>query len=526
MKKSMRILSMLFAFALVVSITSCQEDNEGSDIIVDPGDGDGGGTLYQVADGIYLAGKGSSDTTITIPMELSSTLVEDAGFASKERAGFFTNFVYLTPGEYFYAEVEDQLVTNTFGGTATSIDSIEAMGSFMSVDLIEGGAAFSVAAEGLYHVVYDQQESEGILIPVATMGILGDAVYESPCVSGGYNEDIDLILESSSAEGTSWKGTGVILRSGAYKFRYNNSWTLDTREGTATDPFDATLGYVLFTNFGGMLETMEEGGANITLTGDPGTYDVTFSIDKNGATSAAITRTGDADACSFNPANFSWGIIGAATFGTSETEGWSAHKKLQYINGDGGVHKWYGVFPVKKGNSEFKFRADDNWANKITSGSQGVSVTVTDNTESGSITNNGDVNDDGSWFIQDALSTDYLWVKITTPDQGATWTLEFDEAQFYAIGEGSPVGNWDSNGGTATTVNAEDVTMQTVSGDFTTGGWKFYVNGSFDYNIGGALDGTTALEFNNSTFNFDAAGTYTVTLKTADGGVTYTASAQ
>ena len=75
------------------------------------------------------------------------------------------------------------------------------------------------------------------------------------------------------------------------------------------------------------------------------------------------------------------------------------------------------------------------------------------------------------------------------------------------------------------TYNDDLASATLATGDYTTDGWKIFVNQSFDYNLGGSLDGTTALEFNNSTFNLDAAGNYSVTISTADGGVTYTATA-
>ncbi|MEO1253756.1 MAG: hypothetical protein AAFY41_02550, partial [Bacteroidota bacterium] len=214
------------------------------------------------------------------------------------------------------------------------------------------------------------------------------------------------------------------------------------------------------------------------------------------------------------------------TLGAEGREGWSDHKKLIYdVNrSTGGIHIWRGVFPVKTGEP-FKFRIAE-WVERKSPGGENSAGEFTNNFEDGRLTDVDD-NSDRNWVLN-TLPGGYIYAEISTEDQGATWDLTMDEAEWALIGEGSPVGNWEAANGQAMMFTgdlATDDTSVEGSGDFTTGQWKVIINNSFDYNLGGATDGSTALLFESDPFALDAAGNYTITLATADGGETYTATA-
>lgn len=488
-------------FGALIFTTSCGDDD--SPIIID----DNGGGSFTVADGLYMAGVSASDTTIVNAYILPTAQVEGEGFAPTARDGHRAAYMYLTAGNYIFAEVEDQAITSIQGGASSVVDSTGAWAEgYTYVEIEDNGASFAVGADGVYHVVYDATDAEAFIVKVNSWGIIGGAVYESVCVSNGFNSDIDLDMVSESAEESTWSATGIILRDDQFKFRYNNNWTIGE--------------YKSFTNLGGSLTVMEPGGANITNETDA-LYDITLTMDADGVFTATLTNAGASEECTFDPANFPWGIIGSGTQGVEgTTAGWSDDKDLIYVGQNNGADTWLGVFPINGGtaDNEFKFRTDATWATKLIPNS----TTYTDNT--GNITDNADSNGDGSWFLADGASG-FIYVKITTSDQGGNWNIEFSDAEFQVIGEGSPVGNWDAGNGIAMTYNDDLASATLASGAYTTAGWKIFVNQSFDYNLGGSLDGTTALLFNNETFVLDAAGNYSVTISTADGGVTYTATA-
>lgn len=515
MKKTLKSLSFLLTLGAVIFATSCGDDDGG--IIID----DNGGS-FTVSDGVYIAGISGTDVSVTTAAVLSATLVEGPDFGTLERSGHMTGFVYLESGSYVFAEIDEQEITTQWGGSASAGDgsmtlsgaeSSEQPSSFTTVALAEDGAAFDVSSSGVYHVIFDQQTSEGIVVPVDNWGVIGGAVFESACVSNGFNSDVDLAKGTSSADGTTWSSSGIILKGGEFKIRYNDAWKLDRRSTVDdADPYAAANGYVALTNLGGTLEALQEGGSNIALAdADAGTYTVTAELSSDGAMSLGITKDAEAEECAFDTANYTWGIIGGATF-----DDWNTDQELTYANGDGGVHTWRAVFPLEGGtaDNQFKFRTDDTWATKLLP----TNVTVTDNTEAGTITDDGDTNDDGQWFVADGKSGFYYF-EVSTPDFGATWNMTIDEATFEIIGAATP-GGWDAGTEMAYDDNLTSSTLAGVA--LTTEQYKFRANGSWDFNLGGDLAGLT---YNGDNLSA-TAGTYDITIQTADGGVTYTATVQ
>ncbi len=503
MKNLIKFPAIFLSFGALLFIVSCGNDDGGGIIPLD--DGDGGG--FQVADGFYLASISGSDTTILNANILPAAKVEGDGFAPTDRDGHRAGYMYLTDGSYFFADIDDQQISAIIGGTASFVDSVNtAAGAYTYVTTAANGSAFTLGSgSGLYHVVYDDTEGEAYLIKITSWGIIGGGVYESVCVSNGFNEDVDLAEVSVTADGSSWSSSNIIIREGEYKFRYNDNWTIGS--------------YKSFTNFGITDGAIIPGGGNINNTNE-GLYTVTFEVDDDGVVSWELTETGEPEACAFDADNFPWGIIGGGTQGTMATAGWSDDKDLVYAGQSGATHTWRGVFPIAGGatDNQFKFRTDDTWATKLTT----QNVNFTDNTEVGTITEDDNAGD-GQWLVADGKSGFY-YIEITTDDQGSTWNLTVDEAVFQLIGDGSPVASWTAGDGQNMTYN-DDLASWTGNGAFTTDGWKFYVNQSFDYNLGGIIDGSTALLFNSDAATLSSANTYQVTLTTADGGVTYTATA-
>ena len=517
MKNVLKKLSLLLSFALVIMLISCKND-DGPKI-----GGDGGS--FNVADGFYLAKVNGEGYTIANGNKLKATKVEADGFGTQVRDGFYQGYMFLSVGSYIYGEVFDQELSQELGGTASTFNDDESgngdsyNGSYTVVDLSAGGtASFSVATAGMYLVTFDSDTEEGLLVPITDWGVIGGGVFESACVSNGFNSDIDIdVASATEADGAVFSATGIILKNGEYKFRINDNWKIDRRSDNSS--FDFANGYVALTNIGGSsLSALEEGGANIPISGaNNGTYTITLTINASGQISVTLTKTGDAPVCTFDPANYTWGIIGAATQGSEGRAGWSDDKKLTYINGDGGVHKWRGVFPLAGGTADnmFKFRTDNTWATKLLP----TTANVTDNTAEGTLSDDGDTNSDGQWFIADGRSG-FFYIVISTADQGATWDISIDEASFGIIGDGAA--GW---GDTDDVVMTYDDNLMSASANtnlVSTGSFKFRVNASWDFNFGGALE---ALVYNSNNLTVTNSGNYNVTITTADGGETYTATA-
>ncbi|NQZ77223.1 MAG: hypothetical protein HRT61_14150 [Ekhidna sp.] len=516
MKNALKSLAFMALMGTLIFASSCSDDEESINII-DPGDNTGS---FSVANGIYIASISGTDTTVATSSKLNDTRVEGPDFGTQERSGYATVLTYLTEGAHTFMQIEDRSATQVYGAAASVNNDDDAdntddyTGGYTVVDLSGTPGTFNVSEAGLYLVTFDTQTSEALVIKVDSWGAIGGAVFSDACTSDGFNSDVDLDADvTTSADGSSFQGSGIILKDAEFKVRFNDSWKVDRR--TNKDSYDDANGYVVLTNFGGTPEALEEGGSNISLADngiENGIYDITFEVDGDGVPSISLGKTADAPDCAFDPANFTWGIIGAAT----QPDGWGSDKKLTYINGDGGVHKWRAVFPLAGGmaDNQFKFRTDDSWATKLLP----TTATVTDNTDAGTISDDGATNADGQWFVADGKSGLYYF-EINTPDQGATWNIIIDEAAFEIIGAATP-GGWDA--GTAMTYN-DDLASATVSAiALTDGEYKFRVNSAWDFNLGGALDGLTYAGSNLTA----TAGTYDVTITTADGGVTYTATVE
>ncbi|NQZ76378.1 MAG: DUF4493 domain-containing protein [Ekhidna sp.] len=459
---------------------------------------------YDLPDGLYLQDAAGS---INENHRLLSELVSAPDFMSMEREGFYQGLFYIDQGAYSLVELQDGEIANLYGGSPSVTEGrnpeCDGSSSYQLIDAQTGGSRFSVNATSIYVMSFDETLSEIIYDELTTVSLIGGAT------DPGWGGDTEFNPVALSSEGGSWTVSEVNLREGQWKIRSNCRWEIDRRIDPAGE-LDNSNGYVFFTNLGssdGTPQNLVLGGPNIENSVD-GVY--TINLDWNPTTgfSAETIRTGDIEEEPI-PDVYTWGIIGSAT----QPDGWSNDKKLTYVGQLDGVYTWRGVFPLAGGTGDnaFKFRTDETWAIKLTP----TDANVTLNTEDGTISDDGATNSDGQWFVADGRSGLYYF-EINTSDNAETWNIIIDEATFEIIGEATP-GGWDT--GTEMTYN-DDLASATVSGlSLTDGGYKFRVNQSWDYNLGGSL---TELVFDGSNLTA-TAGIYDITIGTADGGVTYTA---
>ncbi|MFY0600389.1 MAG: SusF/SusE family outer membrane protein [Cyclobacteriaceae bacterium] len=488
MKKTIKLLGLLMSITTLAYFSSCSDDEPTIDI----GDDD-----VIVSDGFYVIGGSAPSETPAASGILSLGIVEDENFATKNRANYYETYLYLDAnggGVQFASYLNNE--ATVYGGSTETVDygddsnNDTPMGAFLKGALTEDGAAVTPTQSGLHHVVVDLSSKIFLVIPVNTWGAIG------PATAGGWGADTD--IATISADGLTYSSDDLVLRDGTMKFRYNDGWKIDMR----TDPtagFDDANGFVALTNFGGTIDNLEQGGGDFAAP-EEGTYEISITF-SNGQIVPSVTtnRTGDAPELAFDADDYTWGLIGAAT-----ATGWDADTELVY-NGkdDAGVHKWTGVFHLAAG--EFKFRSDDSWTNEI-----GVGNATLSGDAVGSIS--GDNN-----FVFDGTATAYYF-QITTVEDPIEWKVEISEAVWEIIGDATPTG-WDS--GTAMT-RSEDGSTWTITADMTAASYKFRANSAWDYNIGGDAAGLT---YNGDNLSIGEDGNYTVTLTTADSGVTYTTSA-
>jgi len=376
MKKFLNRFSICMALFGMLMITSC-----GDDPVIDPG-GDG----INVADGTYLK---AGDNDPVSSAGLSAEVVEAEGFASQERTGFTAGFMWLEAGDYSIVQVVNKEVTTTIGGTSATVTDDGSScdhNDYTVITTSEGGAPFSVATSGLYKVTHDAMLNELILYNIQDASLIGSGT------EGGWSADTPL-AGSATSTGGSWTASGLILRSGEWKVRFNCRWGINRRIDPGGSLDDPANGYQLFTNFGGSTSDLVPGGSNIQQTED-GEYTVTANWSPQSGWALDVERTGDAPEIAFNPNDFQMAVIGDAT-----PMGWDADRNL-FHKEDSGVHTWYGVVTFAD-TGEYKFRANDAWDFNLGGDLAGLG-------------NGGDnipTPGAGGWYIT-----------LSTADEGDTWT--------------------------------------------------------------------------------------------------------
>lgn len=389
----------LMAFAI-----SCDDDET-----IDGGDG------IPVADGFYITQAGVDPI---VANQLVAEKVEADGFASQDREGYFANYVFLAAGNYNVVSVIDQKLSKTYGGAAASAGTTGSDCDLHAYTLVEefteGGAAFSVATAGLYKVGFDNSQKEIYLYKIEKAQVIGAA---TPA-GWSSNADQDMpVVGTASATSVKYEVTGIELRPGEYKVRFNCRWGIDRRVDPAAG-FAADNGYVTFTNFGGTFAALAPGGANFLVAdGGDGLYTITAEWKDVGGFVISATKTQALEPITFNPEDFAWGITGSAT-----ANGWANDDTaddpigvdidLNYEGKSGTTYTWKGTFPLTAG--EFKFRTNNSWT--YNKGFGQMTLTGPDA---------ADLTDTGGNFTVAAAAT-YQFI-ITTSDEGDTWTLNVDK---------------------------------------------------------------------------------------------------
>lgn len=469
-------MSLLLSLAAITYLSSCSDDEPTIDI----GDDD-----VIVSDGFYVIGGSAPSETPAASGILSAGLVEGAGFASMTRTGYFETYLYLDAagGGIQLAQYADNVATTYGGATATTTQESDGDISFdyLEGSLTEDGAAITPLQSGLHHVVVDLQTSTFLVIPVLEWNI-----------AGGARDGQSFTFKTISADGLTYSGS-VIMRGGSWKLRYNDSWKIDKRIDTSQDGSDAN-GYVVFSNFGGLVTDLEQGAGNLDeLSTGSGTYDMSLTF-KNGEVKPVLTtsRTGDAPAATFVIEDNEWGLKGSAS-----KQGWGTVTKF-YDSHDASAktHTYVNVLwlnAMADGNpAEFGFGIDGKDDFKGHS-----AVTLTDN--SGNISGEGN-------FVVDADG--FYTIILKTVDDGENWTVTINQTTFGVIGEGA--GSWDNDQAQMTVETGSDSTFVVSHALIGAKDWKFRADGAWDFGIGGAFDELVVNSFDNCQVASD--GTYNIKL--------------
>jgi hypothetical protein len=404
--KSLMKLTTMFLLGIgVLFFTSCGDDGGP---VIDPGTGG-----INVADGFYITKTGVDPVSNAV---LKSETVEDTGFGAQARAGFLANYVYLDAGSYNVVQIQSKEIVKTLGGPrSVSTDAGSGCGftDYETIASTDGGAAFAVQEAGLYKVSYDALTGEIFYYHIEKVGLIGSAT------AGGWGADTD-IPGSVTAAGGTWEATGVELRAGEFKIRFNCNWNIDRRLNKAdNDDFSEGAGYMLFTNFGGSVTNLLPGneGSNIAISAaSEGIYTVKITWAPAAGFAASLTKTGDVTPILFVPDDHEWAITGDAT-----PNGWAdddasndpigVDHDFNYEGKTGNTYTWELASIVLSSPGAFKFRSEDNWNENLGWGQLALEGDVSD------------FSDDGG-NISVAATATYKIVLVTS-DEGMNYTATF-----------------------------------------------------------------------------------------------------
>jgi hypothetical protein len=398
MIKTIRLLCGFMAIAMMAFVVSCSDDPSV-----------GGGGSVPVADGFYVAKVG---VTPTENDGLAAEVVEGDAFGTLTRDGYLTDYVYLTAGDYNIVNVIDQEIAQTYGGTSGVADSAGSECNLINYTLVPeyevDGAAITISSAGLYKVGVDVDTKEIWFYKIEKAHVIGGAT-----TFGWSQSDAGemTVLGTPSASEITWKITGISMRKGDYKFRFNCTWLLDRRI-TTVDHAPAN-GYSPFTNLGVSEGVLAAGGANLTIPfGGDGSYTITLTWTPDGFT---YTTHNDVPVAPKVPNTYAWGIIGSAT----PIIDWSADTNLPLLAGSTATAATYEVASIALSEGgEFKFRAEDAWGIVLKPGIDILgTVTGDSNFES---TGGGDP----SWKVKVGGAGNYK-VTIATTNTGEKWNITF-----------------------------------------------------------------------------------------------------
>lgn len=486
MKKYFSMAMMMVAVGFMATFTSCDLLGE-DDAKVNIDDLLGGGG--SVPDGVYIIGTAVSTDTTDANL-LIETEVAAPDFQTQERPGLYSGYIYMKPGSFTFLTVDGETISAAGGSwtEATLGDLAYAAGT-----LSANGVATIDEGEFLAHVVVDYSTMQYYIIPVEYWEVIGTAT------EGGWSTGTEISQVSVTADEVKFESTGVVLRgpNTEFKIRYNSIWNLDLDAEECDESVEACLNFN--TNFGGTLDELVSGGSNFSFVGGEGvdgvfTMTITYTPGEGNSLAITMVRTGDAAEITFDPTAYAFGLIGDATAG-----GWDSDQDLLYKGNVDGAYTWLGVVTFGA-TGNYKFRTNDSWDFNLGGDLAALSIGGADLPTPG----------EGAYYV-----------KISTADEGATWTSTVTAGGWGVIGTGSPQGNWDADMDMTAAGFAEGVTTYTITGDFTADAWKFRAGDAWDYNLGGALDGLTP---DGADLTLATAGTYIVTL--SFDGSNYTATAE
>lgn len=516
MKKNSLFKVARYAWVMIMALalftTSCKKDSDTTD--------NGGGGSVIVLDGTYVKGAGTALTDFDTKGKMTVARNE---VTQEDRASLMELYIAVKAGsEGFNIYTVEGSTTKTWGPGAdfaevTELDGDEPTLGLWRGSLVESETPFTVTEDGLYHVAFD---SELGIVTVARVewGVIGAAT------PGGWGESTQLAT-TFDLNAMTFTATDVTMTKGDFKFRYSNGWKVILDPDF--DLGDGNTGVKVNANFGGAVDALVPGGANI-VNDTPGKYTITVSWALDGGTTASVEKTGDLE--TFDYTNTELGLVGDGIINADTALGWNYTIMLHTPTvTDETTYTWtYEGVEVSTAGS-FKIREGQTWDDKV--------IGYPDVTMGGTAAADFETNDDGN-FVPTVDGTYDFELVIDAITE--TYTVNVKAAgsanpEMYMLGDGCSAG-WDNTAALAMegTGGVYTITTDLMTVDGNPGNIKFITTlGQWapmygSDGTGDAYSGTlqyreTESDEDPATIPVEVDGTYTVTMNTND--MTYTVEA-
>ena len=335
--KNVAIIAALFG---LISLNSCKDDDE------DPTPTNNA----IVEDGFYIQGDATAYADFDIKATLSTTKNE---VLQEERSSLMEIYVAVKGmGGFNIVQVNGSERTtwgpsSEFALTPSRNEEPNEDGT----DIIQRGAIeatdakFTVAEDGLYHVIIDTELGVGAILP-AKWGVIGQAT------PTGWSGSTALDAPTFDFNTMTFKKENVEMSNGEWKFRYSNGWKVQL--DTTLDLGDGKKGVYANCNYGGSVDALEEGGSNF-MNEKGGIFTVELTWTAGAGHTAMLTRTGDIPARDYSAVSV--GLIGDGVVDGN----WDGEKYASTPAKDGDVYTWNFNGVELNNTGGFKIRTAGTW---------------------------------------------------------------------------------------------------------------------------------------------------------------------
>ncbi|MBE0639927.1 MAG: hypothetical protein IH598_15525 [Bacteroidales bacterium] len=422
MKKSsfMRFLSAAAILLLMSAVmVSCDDDDDPPPAVV-------------VEDGLYIVGAGTALTDYDIKGLFKPTRNE---VTQTERATLMEIYVAVKAGADGFNIMQVAGATKTSHGPGADfavVGEADRIGDEPQLDFWRGSLAvtetkFTVPEDGLYHVVIDTEVMKVAIIPVKYWGLIGAAT------PGGWSGDTEMPAGAFDLNTMTFELADVTMTKADFKFRYSGGWKVIIDDNV--DLGGGVMGVRVNTNFGGAVNALVPGGANIANE-EGGIYTAKMVWTLGGAYAATMTKTGDLQVVDYTDTEL--GLVGASLVVNGVPHNWEETIMLSTPTVENETnYTWtYEGVEVQIDGGGFKFREGQDW--------NGISIGYPQVTMAGLAADDFETNGDGNFVPKVAGVYDIeLFIDAVTEEFTVTVNPAGAAPELYLLGDGSLAG-WDN----------------------------------------------------------------------------------